>query len=240
VPGYPPPGYAYPGYPSYGYPPPGYVYPGYPYQPYPNAYAYAPPAKRSGWHKHDGLYLDMATGLGGFSYTTSNVANKGELSGTGISLEFSVGAALTPHLILFGTLYEINSASTPTFKVNGNGGNTSGDVMLLGIGPGVAYYFGEHNFYASGALAFSQLHFDSFLDGLNRSNGDSDWGLALKVTFGKEWWISENWAMGLGAQLVLGSIKDTQLTASGNEATSSSDPSWGVGAFNVLFSATYN
>jgi hypothetical protein len=77
-----------------------------------------------------------------------------------------MGAAVTPHLIVFGTLYEVNSMNSSTFKVSGNGNNnseSSDNVTLVGFGPGVTCYIGEHNYYLSGALALSRLRLETGL-----------------------------------------------------------------------------
>ncbi|HXI56050.1 MAG TPA: hypothetical protein VNO55_08325 [Polyangia bacterium] len=234
----PAPGYP-PGYPPYGYPPPGpgYPYPGYPpYQGYPNAYyPYAPPQKSPGAHTHDGFYLRMGLGVGGLSLSMDNSGTKTEIGGTSLGVAFAFGAALTRHLIIYGEFFTVGT-SDPNVKVNGQSRTlATANASLFGIGPGVTYYFGESNFYLSSTLAFSQLTFSGALED-NRAQSDTNWGATLKISAGKEWWASDNWGLGIAAQLALGSMKDDHLTVQ----ESSSTPAWNVGALTLLFSATYN
>ena len=234
----PAPGYP-PGYPPYGYPPPGpgYPYPGYPpYQGYPNAYyPYAPPQKSPGAHTHDGFYLRMGLGVGGLSLSMDNSGTKTEIGGTSLGVAFAFGAALTRHLIIYGEFFTVGT-SDPNVKVNGQSRTlATANASLFGIGPGVTYYFGESNFYLSSTLAFSQLTFTGALKD-NRAQSDTNWGATLKISAGKEWWASDNWGLGIAAQLALGSMKDDHLTVQ----ESSSTPAWNVGALTLLFSATYN
>jgi hypothetical protein len=62
----------------------------------------------------------------------------------------------------------------------------------------------------------------------------------VKATFGKEWWVSDNWGLGLAGQVVLGSIKDSKILSGVGADAPVSNASWTVAAFNVLFSASFN
>ncbi|HEX3698627.1 MAG TPA: hypothetical protein VH374_24865 [Polyangia bacterium] len=62
----------------------------------------------------------------------------------------------------------------------------------------------------------------------------------MKATFGKEWWVSDNWGLGLAGQVVLGSIKDSKILSGVGADAPVSNASWTVAAFNVLFSASFN
>jgi hypothetical protein len=46
---------------------------------------------------------------------------------------------------------------------------------------------------------------------------------------GKEWWVSDDWGLGVAAQLLLGSAKDPY-----------SDAHWTSRGVAVMFSSTYN
>jgi hypothetical protein len=57
----------------------------------------------------------------------------------------------------------------------------------------------------------------------------------FEALVGKEWWVSDNWGLGLSGQMVPGTFrgKDPDLTLG-------LVPSWKATAFSLLFSATYN
>jgi hypothetical protein len=99
------------------------------------------------------------------------------------------------------------------------------ELNLLSVGPGIAYYFMPSNVFISGAAMLSELDVNA--------NDDTIWetstGIALAVTIGKEWWVSDNWALGVAGELVVAVLppEDHGYT-------------WGAGAVNVAFTATYN
>jgi hypothetical protein len=105
-----------------------------------------------------------------------------------------------------------------------------GDLDLFGIGPGIAYYLEPANLYFSGTLAFSQVSqsTDSSSSDDN-STSLTDMGLGMALTVGKEWWVSQNWGLGVAALFHVASMKvkyvDTRMSAT---------------ALSFLFSATYN
>lgn len=215
APGYPPPGYPPPGYPPPGYPPPGYPPPGY------SAYAQTPP----GYHTHDGFFLRLNLGFGGTAMKTEVGPDELTISGTGAHLSIALGGALAPNLILYGALL-INTASDPTFESNGVE-LQSRDVTagVVGIGPGIAYYFGQSNFFLSSTLALSQISIQED----DREVANSELGIGVELMMGKEWWVSANWGLGVSAQLNVATIK--------HEDT---DNRWNTLAASLNFSATFN
>ncbi len=48
---------------------------------------------------------------------------------------------------------------------------------------------------------------------------------------GKEWWVTDNWGVGVAAELLLSSMKDDPVV---------SDATYSATTFGLLFSATYN
>jgi hypothetical protein len=99
---------------------------------------------------------------------------------------------------------------------------------MLGIGPGVTYFLNTANMYASASLTITTLTLsasDHFV--FDPAWGSTGAGIGMGLAFGKEWWISSNWGMGLAAQLRLASTlgKSQEMAATG---------------FSLLFSTTYN
>ena len=85
--------------------------------------------------------------------------------------------------------------------------------------------------FLAGSLLASRLVVS---DSNNNDIGRSDWGFTFEGLIGKEWWVSDNWGLGISAQGLLGAMKDQQTTPG------QSVPTWHVAAFTLLFSATYN
>jgi len=61
----------------------------------------------------------------------------------------------------------------------------------------------------------------------------SAWGFTFEGLFGKEWWVSDNWGLGVCGQVLLGAMKD-------RPESHESVPTWRLTVFSVLFSASYN
>ncbi len=236
--GYPPPaGYAPPpGYPpAQGYPPPGYPPPPPGYPPPPPRYYHGPysqaPATAPGWHLHDGTYVRLQLGFGYTSMSTTVSGGDFKVSGGGAALGIAIGGAITNNLIIYGTLVD-SIASDPTLEQNGVSMTAKGaSAGVVGVGGGLAYYL-DGNVYLAGSLLASQLVID---DSDGHQVGKSDWGFTFEGLLGKEWWVSDNWGLGVSLEAMLGRMKDQDTGLAPG-----SPPTWSVAAFNVLFSATYN
>lgn len=205
----PPPGYAAPGYAAPGYAPPGYAPP-------------PPPV-----NLHDGFYLRLHLGVGFTNISGSNAAGEAKLSGAGPSFGIAIGGAPAPNFIIFGNLFG-TSVSDPDQEVDGVPvGTASGTATLAGVGAGAAYYIQPLNLYLSGTLAGMQFQ-------ASESNGnvaiETNTGFGAQALVGKEWWVSQDWGLGVAAEFVAASMKDKVYT----------DTTWTATSFGLLFSATYN
>lgn len=219
TPGYGP-GYAAPAYPppprdywSGGYYPPGYLPPGAP----------LPPE-----NLHDGFYLRLHLG-GGFTHVSGGDAFGDTLTAQGGSVSFGIalGGALTPNFIVFGNIF-YSGIVMPEVTIGGLGsGPSNSTVILTGIGPGAAYYFEPVNIYLSGTVAAMEVEID---DANNNPLFQTKVGIGVQLVVGKEWWISQNWGLGLAGEFIAASMKDK------------TDPNvtWTASAYSLLFSATYN
>ncbi len=254
-PGYPPPGYP-PGYaPPAGYPPgyapppgyppgtypPGYPPPGsYPY-PYPYAYPYPtaypppapPPASAPGARAHDGGYIRLQLG-GGWSGLTGTAGSQTvSYDGGGAAFSAAFGYSFTQHLVVYGEFF-IAGPETASLKMNGMSIDTGGSTLsddVSGLGLGAAYYFGPNAFAAASLLDATVEIMDASENTLATSNR----GVGLELLFGKEWWVSDNWGLGVCAQAIFASMKGKDSDPILNQV-----PSWNVTALSLLFSATYN
>lgn len=187
-------------------------------------YAYV---ARAGVHAHDGFFLRLDLG-GGYmesnaTVTVGGVPVDGKLSGPAGSFGVAIGGEVSQNLILAGHLYS-KAISDP--KASANGGSvTLNDTSwsMVGIGPQLTYYFMPANVYLSGTIAATRLVVSA-----NGTDANSDWGVGARLALGKEWWVSDDWGLGLAGLVSWSSNKDQ-----GAETISS----WGLG---LAFSATYN
>ncbi len=179
---------------------------------------------RTGFHKHDGFYLRLQLG-GGYNY--ADAANEDvAVKGGAFGLNLEIGYAILENFILYGKLYG-TSVSNPDIEigdvtVEGTDDDVSSNFSALGVG--ATYYIMPANIYVSGAISASQLSITEDGDTI----AETDSGPALHLGVGKEWWVSRNWGLGLGAELALGRIR------------SDNDDDWNVTSATLFLSGTFN
>lgn len=176
----------------------------------------------------------MMLGVGYQRLSAESSGEKISIEGNGPGLRLALGGAVRENFILFGELTVI-SAVEPDFEGTGISTTalTGTSTDFVGVGGGVAYYIMPANVLLSGSLLFSGVQ-------LSETEGDdsielTEMGPGLNLTVGKEWWVSNEWGLGVAAQLLLARLpSSTQLFAP--EAR----PTWQANALTIAFSATYN
>ncbi|NTX06233.1 outer membrane beta-barrel protein [Myxococcus sp. CA051A] len=180
-----------------------------------------------GRHTHDGFYL---RGQLGIAYTHSEAQEIDlALKGAGATINLELGYALIENFIIYGKLF---GTSTPNPDIQFGDttieGDDDGDVSsnYAALGVGATYYFMPVNLYISGAVVANQLSITQ--DGEREAETDS--GVGLHFGLGKEWWVSNNWAVGIGGEVALGRIR----------SDNDDGDDWNVTHFSLLFTATFN
>jgi hypothetical protein len=151
-------------------------------------------------HTHDGFYLRLGLGFGSLSgtvkQTVGSFETESDASGGGVAVEFAMGGTVAPGLVIGGGSYGV-SIPTPTYDTDGTEADGDG-LILSSIGPFIDYYFdptgGGH---IQAAVAFATA---------DQGEGDladsySGTGYSLMIGGGYEWWIGEQWSLGLLARL---------------------------------------
>lgn len=162
----------------------------------------------TGAHRHDGFFLRLAVGAG-----IGGLHSDGDDDwGGGGHFSFDIGASPIDNFVLhFRTAqhaFALNEASRPWDFAT---------VSAWGIGG--TWYFMPQNIYLTGSLGFAALNLLD-VDGRDVSDGDGGFGCGLDV--GKEWWVSDNWGLGIAGRLHYVSVEPCSSTGLG-----------------VLFSASY-
>lgn len=173
---------------------------------------------------HDGFYLRLQGGPGGVR--SSNADEDISVKGAGGGLNIEIGGALTENFILYGKLFGA-SVPSPDLQVGGITFEDVGNDVNLGVGAvgaGVTYYFMPVNLYVSAAVSASQLSLEA-----DDERGETEVGPGLHLGVGKEWWVGDQWGLGVGAELALARVDEQ----GGNTR-------WNVGTLLVMFSATFN
>jgi hypothetical protein len=186
------------------------------------------PAADPGAEKHDGFYLRLAAGVGvGGAQRNTGASTVKYNASTGF-FSVDVGGVPTENAALFGRLSHYTLAE-PEIKIDGVKFTTKNDesLNLEFLGIGISYYFMPINLYLSGALgpAVATIGKDS--------NDPSRVGVGMDLEVGKEWWVSDEWGIGLAVRASITSVPP------GNN-WSATDQHLSAAALGVLFSATYN
>ena len=193
----------------------------------------AAPGVDTGVHTHDGFFLRMAVGPGGGGVGL-DIPDQPEQSyaGGGWTISVDVGGAVTRDLVLFGRLRGAWLIS-PALRIGGDEvPGSDGRLVDQGLfGAGLNYYVMPLNLYFGGALGFASVEAVR-----TRSNGEdvrdsSRIGFGIDLDVGKEWWVSDNWGLGVALKFSLSSVP-----ASEDRPRHSI---FGGGFLALLFTATY-
>jgi hypothetical protein len=178
----------------------------------------------NGVHTHDGFFLRLEPGFGYQKASASEGGNDASFSGAAGHLSVSIGGAPKENLIIAGNLFS-TAAVDPKAEVNGVERDTEDlTVGLAGIGPQLTWYFMPANVYVSGTLAMTRLTVDN--DG---EEGETEAGIGGRLAIGKEWWVSNQWGLGVAGYGLFSSNEDKD-----------GGPRWRTWSAGVTFSATYN
>jgi hypothetical protein len=178
-----------------------------------------------GVQQHDGFFLRFVLG-GGFTSMSSNESEAGiKISGGGGAFGIALGGLVSQNLVLFGELVS-SIAVNPRVEFNGrNLGEAEMDAGMIGIGAGLAYYL-PSNVYFSGTFALTQVNIQD-KDGTTVI--ETEFGPGASLLVGKEWWVSNNWGLGVAGRFIFASMKGKNDGAR-----------WSAYGFNLVFSASYN
>lgn len=179
---------------------------------------------------HDGLLLRLSAGFGYASssldalyFPEFDLIADFEMSGVDGDLNLAIGGVVSPNLAIHGTLWGW-SITDPDVEIAGLSGEFDGDMSMSAIGPGITYYFMPSNLYFSGSIGPAWLTWD-----VQGDDSDSDTGVAIDLTLGKEWWVGNSWGLGVAGCFGYHSIPDGGV-----------DESWSGASLGLRFSATLN
>jgi hypothetical protein len=203
-------------------------------------------ATPAGYHEHDGFMLRLALGFGGASSKWSpkdSSLSDTKISGGGASFSIDLGSSVAENLVLHARIADLVVVS-PKFSVDGMTGDTVDDLNYgaVLIAPALTYYFMPINLYLTAAIGFSTITMQSDKASIDKN---SKIGFGLNFDVGKEWWVSDNWALGVAGRFW---YTTASIDQGGGDSFSSSsglsnsvdlvyDASFAGAA--ILFSATY-
>jgi hypothetical protein len=182
----------------------------------------------AGSKKHDGLALRLSLGFGYSSSSESYEGNDFSVYGVSAPMSIAIGYTVTENLIINADIFGAGVIN-PTFKLNGQSAsldNTS--ITHAAFGVGFTYYIMPSNMYIAGSIGCAQSQLKTTIGNVTNKH-ETEMGLGVNLMIGKEWWVSDNWGLGLAGQFIYLSPKDKNVDSYLNTI-----------AFGLLFSATYN
>ena len=185
----------------------------------------------SGAMRHDqGIFVRPQIGFGNLSAEIKGADGTQTVNGLASSLGVSFGGVVSEGLVLHGTL---SISSIPGAKVEGAGPievdqERSFDVTSLGFG--MTYYTPDNLWFSAGLAPHVMTLSTSSTSSISSTGCTSsdckdaeDFGLGLRAGVGYEWWVGDEWAIGLGVE---------GFGAGGSDITA-----YGL---NTVFTATFN
>jgi hypothetical protein len=178
-----------------------------------------------GRHTHDGFFLRLSAGIGATTESalslSSGVVTSQEAQPATVG-DLALGGVIAPNLALhfsvFGSALNRRSAI-----VSSAGLAFSKQKTVTGIGGGTTYYFMPSNVYLSISVGGATMTVD-YSDGVRE---EIPGGFAGFVGIGKEWWVSDNWGIGIAGQFAFARVSDAVGV-------------WNTAWLGLAFSATYN
>jgi hypothetical protein len=196
-----------------------------------------------GVHEHDGFYFRFGLGLGYLIGKSSPddvpagaTAIDTNVKGLGIPTELAFGGTIAPGLVLGGGSYGVFVPS-PKAKADVSGAQEvdAGAITLSGIGPFVDYYFdpkGGAHAEAALLLAYAQIA-EKEQNGVTTPKASGP-GFGFMIGGGYDFWIGEQWSLGVLARIAYYNTKATVDT--------SGDPKLKFSAFvpGIMAALTYH
>lgn len=183
---------------------------------------------------HDGFFLNLSLGLGyyGFEYegNAGNMSVGMEYGGMGAEFDVKLGGRVAANTLLHATILAVSNGGEVDMSAGYNGRfetvPVAADIAANLIGVGVTYYMAA-NMYMTATIGMSKFSLD-YDDSNRKSEGATDSGFGFQLGIGREWWVSDEWGVGVSLSYVHASAEDGPY----GEISSNS--------VSVMFSATFN
>ena len=190
----------------------------------------------------DGFFLRLSGGFGlGEDWKRSDPSNGAQsLRGPAYVGDIAIGKMLSANLALHATFYS-GSMFNPKYEGSGDSTAVEADETYIirsgGAGVGFTYYFMPANVYVGASGGFGnrsteRTRADENTTTTTITNGDM--GVSAQAILGKEWWVSDEWSLGLAGLFIL---VDVPTKIDDCSACYQTRRTW---FSSLVFSATYN
>jgi hypothetical protein len=175
--------------------------------------------------------LRLTLGLGyGTTSASADIAGAADVDISGLSGSFAIdlGGAVTENLVIHARMSDLSMVN-PNVSVDGMDLGDADETSLTAFlfGPAITYYLMPANVYLTAAIGISWLRITNW--NTDRAAA-TDIGFGLNADIGKEWWVSDDWGLG-----VAGRFWFTHTS----ESAGGVDFNYDLPGFAILFSATF-
>jgi hypothetical protein len=154
----------------------------------------------AGAKRHDGFFLRFGFGPG--YAAAKEESSRGKISGASVTGFLAIGWAviddLALHLSSESDFLLANDVKLPSGRSSKDKSNA-----LRNLGLGASYYVMPINLYFSASLNAAKGYRQP--EGVSEAQA-SQWGLGLSLTAGQEFWLSDNWGLGVFARFHVSSF----------------------------------
>jgi hypothetical protein len=183
--------------------------------------------------QHEGFFMRFLLGVGQGKVVIEDVEGSDmEFTGSPIGGRIQIGGSVSENLIVFGEVGGANF-SEPTITWKGDEGLLTGkDMSINDFGVGISYYIMPTNFFLSGSITMSKDRIKTKNDNdQTETEATTESGLGFYLSAGKEWWVSDKWALGCAVFAQISNATDKSSTGEYSVKNS---------VFGIAFSATFD
>jgi hypothetical protein len=187
----------------------------------------------SGVHRHDGFFLRLTLGVGGgvVGLDTDGSDDVGFVGG-GWASSIDIGGSNGDNLAFFVRLREASLASPGVYIDDNKVGDADASTITQGmLGGGISYFIMPLNMYLGAAVGLAVIAGRYRRPGRDELKYNGDVGFGFDGEIGKEWWVSDDWGVGVAARVSIANVP-------GGDSVPD-DANFGAAFISVLFSATY-
>lgn len=188
----------------------------------------------SGVHRHDGFFLRLTLGLGGgaIGLDAKGDADDRAFVGGGWASSIDVGGSNGDNLALFVRLREATLGNPAVYVDDDKIKDADASAMTQGmLGGGISYFIMPLNMYLGAAIGIAVLSGRYRRPGRDELKYNGTVGFGFDGEIGKEWWIADDWGLGIAARVSIAQVPG------GDSLPDSSE--FGAAFVSVLLSATY-
>ena len=159
----------------------------------------------SGAMRHDqGIFIRPQIGFGNIAAEIKADGGTQTVDGLASSIGLSLGGVVSEGLVLHGTFA---TSSIPGAEVDGGAPITTEQdrsFSVTSLGFGMTYYTPDNLWFSAGlaphvmTLSTSSSNCDA--TDCPQDKTTDDYGMGLRAGVGYEWWVNDDWAIGLGVE----------------------------------------